>query len=76
MPAEWEPHEGTWLTWPTSRDWPGKLDAVRWTYCEIVRALQTFETVHLLVKDAATKEQAKAMLKAARTWKPPHRSSP
>jgi hypothetical protein len=24
MPAEWEPHEATWLAWPHERtDWPG-----------------------------------------------------
>lgn len=26
FPAEWEPHEGTWIGWPHNRsDWPGKL---------------------------------------------------
>ncbi|HEX4404497.1 MAG TPA: agmatine deiminase family protein, partial [Polyangia bacterium] len=26
MPAEWEPHEATWLAWPhEAADWPGKL---------------------------------------------------
>ena len=29
MPAEWEPHEGTWLGWPHCRtDWPGKLGTI------------------------------------------------
>ena len=28
MPAEWEPHEATWIAWPHEpRDWPGKLRA-------------------------------------------------
>ena len=26
MPAEWEPHEATWLAWPHNpEDWPGKF---------------------------------------------------
>ena len=28
MPAEWEPHEATWIAWPHNReDWPGKVRA-------------------------------------------------
>ena len=26
MPAEWEPHEATWLAWPhETSDWPGQI---------------------------------------------------
>jgi agmatine deiminase len=64
MPAEWEPHEGTWLTWPTSRDWPGKLHSVRLAYCDIVRSLQRFERVHLLVKSTSAREEARSLLRA------------
>src|SRR5271156_1339590 len=40
MPAEWEPHTATWIAWPHHEpDWPGKLDAIRWDYAEIVRAI-------------------------------------
>ena len=29
MPAEWEPHEATWIAWPHNRtDWPGKFEAI------------------------------------------------
>ena len=49
MPAEWEPHAATWLTWPCSKDWPGKLQAVRWIYCEIIRLLVRYERVNLVV---------------------------
>ncbi|MDQ2869547.1 MAG: agmatine deiminase family protein, partial [Acidobacteriota bacterium] len=25
MPAEWEPHEATWIGWPhNASDWPGR----------------------------------------------------
>ena len=53
MPAEWVPHEATWLAWPTNRaDWPGKFPPIPWVYAEIVRHLHTGERVHLLVDDA------------------------
>src|SRR5262245_38896932 len=33
MPAEWAPHEATWLGWPHNpTDWPDKLDTIRWVY--------------------------------------------
>ncbi len=50
VPAEWEPHEATWMVWPSNpRDWPGKMGAVRWAFCEIVRKLAPRETVHVVV---------------------------
>ncbi len=65
MPAEWEPHAATWLTWPCSQDWPGKLSAVRWTFCEIVRLLVRYERVHLIVGDVDVQRQAEASLTKA-----------
>ena len=58
MPAEWGPHEGTWLTWPCSEDWPGKLSSVRWAFCEIVRLLVRNERVYLIVQDSDVRQQA------------------
>jgi agmatine deiminase len=49
FPAEWEPHRATWIGWPHHEpDWPGKLEAVRWAYAEIVRVLARFEPVEIL----------------------------
>ena len=40
MPAEWEPHEATWLGWPHNlSDWPGRFAPIPWVYGEIVRKL-------------------------------------
>lgn len=37
-PAEWEPHEATWLSWPhNEEDWPGKFGPIDWAFAEIVR---------------------------------------
>ena len=45
-PAEWEPHEATWIAWPHHEpDWPGKLEAIPWVYAEIVRVLAPHERV-------------------------------
>jgi agmatine deiminase len=63
MPAEWEPHEGTWIAWPHEKsDWPGKFDPVPWVYCEFVRHLSRVEHVHILVNDPAVEESARKML--------------
>ena len=54
MPAEWEPHEATWLGWPHNpADWPGKLDTIRWVYGEMVRKIAPGEIVRLLVNNRA-----------------------
>jgi agmatine deiminase len=53
MPAEWEPHEATWLAWPHEEsDWPGKFEPIPWLYGEIVARLARVERVRILVKDA------------------------
>ncbi len=67
MPAEWEPHEATWLAWPHNpEDWPGKFQAIPWLYAEIVRLLAAHERVHLLVQnDERSKARAVSILKRA-----------
>ena len=58
MPAEWEPHEATWLAWPHNpEDWPGKFQSIPWLYAEIVRLLAAHERVHLIVENAATQKR-------------------
>src|SRR5438876_5152185 len=64
MPAEWEPHEATWLAWPhEAADWPGKLAVIPWVYGEVVRHLVRGERVRILVADAALEKKARALLK-------------
>jgi agmatine deiminase len=65
MPAEWEPHEATWLAWPHNPDdWPGKFQAIPWVYAEIVR-LSARERVHILVDDAKAEQRALGILDRA-----------
>src|SRR5262249_31845322 len=52
MPAEWEPHEATWLAWPHEKsDWPGKFEPIPWLYGEIVRHLARVERVRIITED-------------------------
>jgi len=72
MPAEWEPHAGTWLAWPHKEaSWPGKLSLIPPIWVEIVRALAPGETVHILVNDAAPEPQVRELLQEAQV--PPGR---
>jgi agmatine deiminase len=64
MPAEWEPHEATWIAWPHEiSDWPGKFAPIPWVYGEVVRQLARGERVRILVRDAKHEAQAKALLR-------------
>ncbi len=59
MPAEWEPHEATWLGWPHNpTDWPDKLDTIRWVYAEIVRKIASGETIRMLVNSRSEENHA------------------
>src|SRR5450432_1096508 len=63
MPAEWEPHEATWLAWPHERsDWPGKFAPIPWVYGDIVRRLARVEKVRILVQDVAVEKSARRVL--------------
>jgi agmatine deiminase len=63
MPAEWEPHAATWLSWPHYRgDWPGKFEPIPWVYAEIIRNLAKHERVELIVNNATAARQARRVL--------------
>ena len=66
MPAEWERHDATWLAWPHHEaDWPGKMEAVRWVYGEMVRKISPGEIVRILVRHRAEQTLAASYLKRA-----------
>jgi len=66
MPAEWEPHEATWLAWPHNpEDWPGKFHAIPWLYAEIVRLVAAHERIHLLVQDEKVQRRVVSILERA-----------
>jgi agmatine deiminase len=64
MPAEWEPQEAIWLTWPHNvLTWPeGMLAHVERTYVEIIRALHSAQKIRLLVRDSETEARIRFVL--------------
>jgi agmatine deiminase len=63
MPAEWEPHEATWIGWPHNRhDWPGKFAAIPWVFGEVVRQLQHGEKIHILIDNQVREKRARRLL--------------
>jgi agmatine deiminase len=69
MPAEWEPHDATWLAWPHYRDdWPGKFEPIPWVYAEIIRHLSRHERLELIVANAASEKRARKTLDRANAF--------
>ena len=65
MPAEWEPHRATWISWPHHEpDWPGKLGPIPWVYAEIARVLADYEAVEILCHSDAVLASARGALDA------------
>jgi agmatine deiminase len=63
LPAEWEPHEATWIGWPHNpTDWPGRFTPIPWVYSEIVRKLGPGEIVRILVQSKPHEARARKIL--------------
>ena len=65
MPAEWERHEATWLSWPTNTiTWPDSLlKKTESIYLRMIAALLPGEKVNLLVPNQATGRRVLKALK-------------
>jgi agmatine deiminase len=67
MPAEWEPHEATWVAWPSHADlWLDNLPPARAAFAQLVGAIvgAGTETAKVLVPDAKQEEAARRALPA------------
>lgn len=63
LPAEWERHAATWLSWPhQTSDWAGKMGAIPHVFGEIARKLATAEKVRILCNSEATRQKAKRLM--------------
>ncbi len=64
MPAEWEPHEATWLSWPNREgiSFPGSYDAVLPAFAKIVNALADSERVCINVSGPAQEAEVRQVL--------------
>src|SRR4030067_2749600 len=67
MPAEWERHEGTWLSWPKDPvTFPGKsLDAVEEVFIKAIKSLQDKEKVFVLVDNKSKENYVKERLSSS-----------
>lgn len=64
MPAEWEVHEGTWLTWPRPEgiSFPGKYEPVPAVYARFIRELGAVERVHINVWNSEMESWVRGLL--------------
>ena len=57
MPAEWEPHRATWLSWPHNLDtWPGKFEPIPDVWTRLVELLAPHEEVNILAAGDAARQ--------------------
>ncbi len=65
MPAEWEPHSATWLSWPRREgiSFPNAFDRVMPTFRAMVEALLTSERVCINVCNGAHEAEAREVLR-------------
>jgi agmatine deiminase len=64
MPAEWERHDATWLSWPKDPvTFPsGIIEQVEATYAKMVKSLAAGETVNILVDDDKMQRRVSSIL--------------
>ena len=63
MPAEWEPHQATWVSWPHKEaSWPGKIETIKPVFARMVAELSRSETVHVNVNDDKMEAEARRLL--------------
>ena len=65
MPAEWEPHEAVWLSWPHNRNTFPNLSGVEEAYYSFINAIHTSERVELFIPTAALHRKIRANLREA-----------
>jgi agmatine deiminase len=65
MPAEWEPHVGTWFSWPRPEgiSFPDKYDTVPPVYAELIKHLVAVEEVHINVWHAEMEAFVRELLR-------------
>lgn len=66
LPAEWEKHQTTLLCFPhDGKDWPGKYQAIKWTFVDLIKKMAKFEPVLLAVKNVEFEKSVSIMLERA-----------
>jgi agmatine deiminase len=66
FPAEFAPHEATWLSWPHKEaSWPGKIETIFPVYAEFIKRVAEGEKVRINVAGEAMKQMAQQYLQQA-----------
>ena len=63
MPAEWEPHEGTWLIWPHDDTYAGTQQRLEHAWLAITMALHQHERVHLILDNERLRDHLQHQLR-------------
>ncbi len=68
MPAEWQTHEATWLSWPKDPTTfpPETISNVETIYAKMIEALAEDEKVNVIVNDERTEEKISSMIRSTR----------
>jgi agmatine deiminase len=68
FPAEFAPHEATWLSWPHKEaSWPGKINSIFPFYAQFIKELTKGEIVRINVADEQMKQFALEHLQKTNT---------
>jgi agmatine deiminase len=63
MPAEWEPHAATWLSWPHRHaTWPEHFEPVPKVWAELAATLSHYEPVHICAGGKAVMAEARQLV--------------
>ena len=74
MPAEWEPHAGCLMAWPTRRDlWGGHLADAKRDYAAVAAAVAQFEPVVMVCNPGSAGEVRKLCDRGCHRGRDPHR---
>jgi len=65
MPAEWEPHEAVWISWPHNTLTFPFIETVEESYIQFIKAVHSSEQVRLLVPDEDSSRRITLLLKDA-----------
>ncbi len=64
MPAEWEPHEATWLSWPHKQEsWPGAFEPVPDVFAQIAGVVTESELLRINVADEDMADNVRQLLR-------------
>ena len=65
-PAEWHPHDATWISWPHNPNtWPGRMVPIPDAFERFIRTVAEVEPVHVLAGPPSAAEQAHQRLDGA-----------